>query len=346
MGDNILQEINKSGKESSFQQFKSFSFVYIKTMRLYYGFISGIAGWIGVAFYFLLKEAKYQQPMTDDDYLRGGAVLVILFLLWGINQIFDDWLGLSEDRINAPHRPMVTGELSIRGALMFSGFLMIVTGIISFFFNPWSVIPLFVGFLLNFLYNRAKSWGLVANIVFGVMVANCTIYGFLASGPKIAMPNYLPQCISVISLVILMNALMLYYTDFKDYEGDKAVGKRSFVVRHGIDTARYVGVFAAFLPCLLFLAFRHFGFFSFPLSQEFIYCAVMTFFLQIWTGARFFRHSSGKRAYFSNATNFRACASGQVTLIAAFNGQLAVYLFGIAYIFIGFLFGLHEDEKG
>lgn len=346
MGDSVLQEINKSEQLSGFQQLKKFAFVYIKTMRLYYAFISGIAGWIGVAFYFGLKEMKFQQPIVGDDYLRGGAVLLILFSLWGINQIFDDWLGLSEDRINAPHRPMVNGDLNIRGALGLSAFLMVVTGIISFFFNPWSVIPLFVGFLLNFLYNYAKSFGLIANVVFGTMVANCTIYGFLASGPIITMPNFLSHSLSLISLVILMNALMLYYADFKDYEGDKAVGKRSFIVRHGINTARYVGVFAAFLPLILFLSIRHAGFFSFSFSPEFIYCAVMTLFLQIWTGLRFFRHSTGKRAYFSNATSFRACACGQVTLIAMFNGALAVYLFGTAYIFIGFLFGLHEDEKG
>ena len=57
---------------------------------------------------------------------KKGVILAILFLAWGINQIFNDYLGLEEDRINAPDRPMVTGELQPRAAVLLSTVLMIV----------------------------------------------------------------------------------------------------------------------------------------------------------------------------------------------------------------------------
>ncbi len=71
----------------------------------------------------------------------------------------------------------------------------------------------------------------------------------------------------------------------------------------------------------------------------------MTVFLQVWTAVLYFRHPEGERAYFSLATNFRTCVAGQVTLIAIFNGTLALYMLTTSYVFIGFLFGLYKDHK-
>jgi len=327
------------------QKLKTFAFAYIKTMRLYYAFITGIAGWIGVSFYQFLALRDFHHEMTTQDYHRSVLILVILFSSWGINQIFNDWLGLAEDRINAPNRPMVTGELNVKWALITSYSLMCGAAVISWFLNPLSVIPVVFGFLLNFVYEYSKAWGLWGNVVFGLMISNCTVYGFLASGPT---PDPLissnPLC--TLFLVGLMNGLMTYYTYFKDYKGDRAAGKDTFIVRHGLRIARVVGVFGAFLPTLSFLFFRWLGLFPFEFTEYFIYCAVMTVFLQLWTAVRFYNYPVGPRAYFSNATNFRACACGQVALISIFNGPLALYLFSTTYVFVGFLFGLHDDAKG
>ena len=68
---------------------------YIRSMRLYYAFITGISGWIGVAFYHFLFPDR-------ADAWRSALILCLLFLSWGINQIINDYLGLKEDRINAP----------------------------------------------------------------------------------------------------------------------------------------------------------------------------------------------------------------------------------------------------
>jgi len=59
----------------------------------------------------------------------------------------------------------------------------------------------------------------------------------------------------------------------------------------------------------------------------------------------FFNHPVGDRTYFSLATNIRACVAGQITLIAIFNGTLALYLFSASYVFIGFLFDQYKDAR-
>jgi geranylgeranylglycerol-phosphate geranylgeranyltransferase len=313
---------------------------YVKSMRLYYAFVTGIAGWIGVSF--------YQFCMPDHaSYVRSSLILSLLFLSWGINQIVNDYLGLPEDRLNAPNRPMVTGKLDPSAAMRVTIVLLIGVTVISFLLNPWSVIPLAMGVLLNVFYERAKAWSLIGNIVFGLSIAMCTAYGFTASGP-LPEPVFTSNRICVFVLVALLNGLMTYYTYFKDYHGDAAAGKQTFVVKYGLNVARYAGVAGAFLPTVTFFLFHWLGWLPFSdvlYLDDFIFCGVMTVFLQLWTATLFFRHPIGERTYFSLVTNIRACVAGQITLIAIFNGTLALYLLSASYVFIGFLFDLYKDAR-
>ncbi|MBM4147606.1 MAG: ubiquinone biosynthesis protein UbiA [Lentisphaerae bacterium] len=318
----------------------AFIFAYIRSMRLYFSFVTGIAGWIGVSFY------DFCCPGAGGAG-RKALILGMLFLSYGVNQVINDFFGLKEDRINAPNRPMVTGELNPGAAMLVSVGLLFLVGAVSWFLEPWSVVPAVIGVLLNILYEYAKAWSLVGNAVFGLSIATCMAYGFLASGPP-PTPLFTSNRISAFALVALINALMTYYTYFKDYRGDRAAGKKTFVVKYGLNAARYAGVAGAFLPTLLFVLLHSLGWL--PLGdvlfmRDFVFCAVMTLFLQLWTAVLYFRHPLGDRTYFSLVTNIRACVAGQVTMIAIFNGTLALYLLTASYVFIGFLFDLHKDAR-
>jgi geranylgeranylglycerol-phosphate geranylgeranyltransferase len=313
---------------------------YVASMRLYYAFITGISGWIGVSFYHFC--------MPDQaDTLRSALILVLLFLSWGINQIVNDYLGLREDRINAPHRPMVTGELPPQAALLTSGILLAGVAVLTAVLNPWALAPLLAGVLLNVLYEYAKAWSLLGNAIFGFSIAMCTAYGFLAAGP-VPDPFLTSNRVCVFALVALMNGLMTYYTYFKDYRGDAAAGKRTFVVRYGLRVARVAGIGGAFLPALTFLAFHALDWL--PLREvrsvpEFAFCAALTVLLQAWTAWLYYRHPTGARTYYNLATAIRACVAGQVALIAIFNGTLALYLMCASYVLVGFLFNLYQDAR-
>ena len=127
---------------------------YIKSMRLYYSFVTGIAGWIGVSYYQYISDPKYFNPLSDfmpsveipTPDIKKIVILVFLFLGWGINQIINDYLGRKEDRINAPERPMVTGELHPQIAMAVSISLLFITLIVTWFFlEPIAIIPLLLG---------------------------------------------------------------------------------------------------------------------------------------------------------------------------------------------------------
>ena len=326
---------------------------YVKSMRLYYSFVTGIAGWIGVSFYEFV--ATTEGPRGTSGFIKTIEVapppekklviLIILFLAWGINQIFNDYLGRKEDRINAPERPMVSGELNPRFALMTSGLLLTVSVFITWFYlEPIAVIPLLAGVILNVIYEYAKGYGIWGNFTFGIMIAMCGLYGFWAAGP---MEMYMTKSrLSALIFIAVMNGLMTYYTYFKDFTGDMAAGKKTIIVKYGIERNKIIAIFAAFLPSILFVV-GYYGFSSFEieLNKTFVILAVLTVFLQIWTGYLYFKNPVGEMTYYSLVTNFRACTCGQTAIIALFNPVLGMMLFLISYVFVGFLFNLHTNIK-
>lgn len=318
---------------------------YIKSMRLYYAFITGISGWIGVAFYEYIAKSSFKTVELVPTTEKKIIILMMLFLSWGINQIINDYLGLKEDRINAPHRLMVTGELDHKKALILSGLLLAITFLMTFFYlEPIALIPAILGIILNVLYEYAKGYGILGNIVFGLMISMCTVFGFLAAGPTEA-PYFTSSRISVLILVAFMNGLMTFYTYFKDYEGDKSADKKTIVVQFGIEKSRFIAIIASFLPAVIFTILYFSNSIEARVSNIFLILAGLTLFLELWTGYLYFKNPKGRRTYYSLAVNFRACTCGQATLIALFNTELAMLLFLVSYIFVGFLFDLHTNPK-
>lgn len=319
---------------------------YIKSMRLYYSFVTGIGGWVGVAYYEYLADVSPEHTIEIAPTAEKKLIiLILLFLSWGINQIINDYLGLQEDRINASQRPMVTGELNPHWALFVSLILIVMSILITWFYlEPVAILFLVAGMLLNVVYEYAKGFGILGNIVFGLMMTMAPLYGFYASGPSTASV-FASHRLSVIILIWLINALMTFYTYFKDYHGDKVTGKRTLVVKYGPAKARSIALFSAFLPTLVFLLLRGTGMHQTELNLTFIILGILTVFMQIWTGVLYFKHPLGIKTYVSLKTNFRACTCGLAALIAIFNPDLAIWLFIFSYIFVGFLFELHGNPQ-
>jgi len=317
---------------------------YVRSMRLYYSFVTGIAGWLGFAFYeHIATDFRTVEIMPSIE--KKVLIITILFLSWGVNQIVNDFLGLKEDRINAPERPMVTGELNPGKALAVSGILMSGVLLLTWFFlEKIALIPLILGVFLNVLYEFAKSKGILGNIVFGLMITMCSAYGFLAAGPTQA-PYFTPSRLSIIAMVWLMNGLMTFYTYFKDYKGDRRAGKNTIIVRYGLRTSRYISIFSAFLPAILFVILYSLGQIDAKLNPIFIFLGVLTVILEIQTGWLYFKNPVGERTYYSLEANFRACTCGQATFVALFNPELSLILFLLSYVFVGFLFRLHGNRK-
>lgn len=319
---------------------------YIKSMRIYYAFITGIAGWVGVSYYEYTIKNSYAAMQGDSTIFKKVLLLSLLFLSWGINQIINDYLGLKEDRINAPNRPMVTGELDPKKAIITSFILLSISMIlIALFLEPIAIIPALLAVILNVIYEYAKGYGILGNIVFGIMIAMCSVVGYMAVGPK-GSSQITSDAVALLVLIVVMNGLMTFYTFFKDYKGDLAANKKTLVVKYGVEKSRKIALVSAIIPGVIFAFVYYFGLISFNLNNIFLFLAALTLFMYIWTGVLYYKYPYGQRTYYSLSVNFKACSCGQSALIALMNPTLGMMLFILTYIFVGFLFDLYSDSKG
>ncbi len=315
---------------------------YIKSMRLYYAFVTGIPGWLGVAYYeSIVNELK----LEELGLKRKLVILTLLFLSWGINQIVNDYLGLEEDRINAPERPMVTGQLNPKKALLTSGIILFLILVYTYFYlSPLAVIPLIAGVGLNVVYEYAKGKGILGNIVFGVMILTTSFFGMLAAGNLPLMPltkNLWGGSI----LIITINGMMTFYTYFKDYKGDKKAGKKTLIVKYGLKKSKYLSLIVSVVPTTLFLILYKLGVIKGNVGFVFIFLGIVSTFLFLWTGILFYLNPIGEKTYFSLETNFKACTCSQAALLGLFNEKLALVLFISSYIFVEFLFSLYSNSR-
>jgi geranylgeranylglycerol-phosphate geranylgeranyltransferase len=337
------------------QRIARFATAYVKSMRLYYSFITGLPGVLGFAYYQFVAAAE--GPIGRSSVSRTTEVptpaaemvliFAIIFLAWGINQIINDALGLAEDRINAPQRPMVTGALHVPTAVTLSIVLMLGACIATWLLlEPMAVVPLVAGVALNVVYEYAKGHGIWGNIVFGIMISMCGAFGFMAAGPS-ETGILTPGRLAMLGFVALVNGLMTFYTYFKDYTGDKAAGRITVIVRHGLEWSRRRAIVAAFLPSVTFAAaYAAFDVWPLPLNGVFLLLAALTVLLEVYTGWLFFRNPTGEMTYYALSFNFRACACAEAALIALFNPVLGIVMFLATWLLIGFLFNFHVNARG
>jgi len=208
-------------------------------MRWHSSFLAAMAGWIGIA---------YQKPGVNDIPLIL-IILAILFIGWGVNQVINDCLGQDEDRLNAPYRPIVTGKLSIKFAYWLNSLFFIVGLMITLRLNTCAA-PLYIlVFTLNLIYERAKSIPSFGNIIFGLLISLCVYYAYLCLNKRGLIEIITNRELFIaVFLVAVINAVLCFISDFKDYAGDMKSGIRTLVVILTPQKAQYLTPIFAGLP--------------------------------------------------------------------------------------------------
>ena len=202
---------------------KRFLLAYLRSMRLYYCFVTGTATLVGCV---AARGVTEHLPVWD---WRDAVVLVIGFLAWGVNQVVSDWFDRKEDALNAPHRPMVSGKLAPRPALILSGSLMALFAVTAYLVSPVSLLILIVGGLLNMLYSVLKWVPVLNTLVYGAAIFCCTLFGLSAHCNLIENgAHWLLPALCFLGLP--PHILMCHNSYFKDIGGDRAAGLRTLPV--------------------------------------------------------------------------------------------------------------------
>ncbi len=307
---------------------------YIKSMRPYLFFATGIAGWLGIIF-----------SGVEVNILRKFLVLVLLFLSWGINQIVNDYLGIKEDRINAPRRPMVSGELNVKYALITTFILFLIGAVISYLLNPYALIVYLIGYAFNIIYEYLKAVPLLGNIWFGILLSVCPIYGALAvSEQNLFMVLKNKDLIFVSLFIALMFSTMTFFTYYKDYQGDKLVGKKTLVVLLSPKKAKHLNFLMAFTPYIVLFIILYSRLWQPNLNMWFLILVGVSLLLIFHTALLLFRYPEGEKTTVSLKWNFSGTVLFETSFIALLNPLLALVLFVVGFLFVYYLFVFLQIE--
>jgi len=289
-------------------------------MRLYYGFVTLSAGCVGMALF-----------NGEISCLNKILLPIILFCCWGFNQIINDYLNLEEDKVNAPKRPMACGKLNIPAALCISGSAIAVILIYALWQNPAACVPIVAGVFANIYYSKTKNI-----LLFAFSISCCAWFAYVLLGGGIISFFIGNSGLNGIVFLGLLgcNALMTFFTYFKDIVGDKLVGKQTPQVIFGNKAMRKTGLILGLFPLLLLI-------FS-CISVGKVYSAFWVFLiggiLSTLTGILFYKPSVSKADYYYLKYNFAACCvlqSGFISLHWPFFGACLALLcvIGVLSIF-------------
>lgn len=225
----------------------SFIRLYIRSMRLYYCFVTFSTTFLGLA------AAHATAPESRPLSLNDGLILAIGFLSWGVNQIFNDYENRREDSVNAPHRPMVAGTLNAKAALALSTILMLVFAAVSYMISPWTLLPVALGGALNILYSPMKGVPLAGCFVYALSISMCAIYGFAGGGGGFTSPHALSVTAFLVCACLPAHFMMCHNSYYKDAAGDEAAGKRTLQTVCGTFTSlvlSYAGSLVYIVACM------------------------------------------------------------------------------------------------
>jgi len=154
---------------------------------------------------------------------------ISVFLIVASAMVLNDYVDLPADRINAPERPLPSGRMTQREAIILFSLLSFFGVLTSYFINLKTfLMASFYWFLAVAYDTKLKSKGLLGNFVVSLSVAAPFVYGGLVVSSEIT-----PLLFIFSTLAFLANTGREITKGIVDIEGDKMKGYRTLAVVKG-----------------------------------------------------------------------------------------------------------------
>lgn len=168
------------------------------------------------------------------EWVNIGLAVLATILVSASANTWNDYLDIEIDRINQPKRPLPSGQVKPRNALIFSFILAGASLLIGFFISlPAFLLVLLSNFLL-FIYSwRLKSTVLIGNLVVAFISGMSAVFGGVAAGnPRPTLVLFAIIFVSILGREVLKT--------MADYEGDLKESVRTISTVWGRRAARFV----------------------------------------------------------------------------------------------------------
>ncbi|MHA1447438.1 MAG: geranylgeranylglycerol-phosphate geranylgeranyltransferase, partial [Candidatus Heimdallarchaeaceae archaeon] len=196
---------------------------YITILRLVNGVVAGVAAAFGVVL-------SYQSGIIIDP-LPIVLVVIAAMLVSSQAMIFNDIADREEDAVNAPHRPLPTGKISVRAAWIY-GIIVASFDILYNLYGLSVVTAIIFGGLLDLYDFKLKKLGFWGNVTIGITVLALFVYG--------STHTYLIYRTTFAWIPIVVGACAAsgnvgreIIKGLPDIEGDREAGVRTLAVKFG-----------------------------------------------------------------------------------------------------------------
>jgi len=165
-------------------------------------------------------------------------------LIGGAGMVINDYFDVEIDKINRPERPVPSGKISLKSALVYYFVLNFIALVLVSQTNIYAfVIALISVFLIFFYSYKLKSKGLIGNFVVGFMTGLAFIFGG-AIGENV-VPLLFPFIFG-----LLINFAREILKDVEDVEGDRIKNLQTFPIVYGEEKSLKIFTFLIVLTII------------------------------------------------------------------------------------------------
>jgi geranylgeranylglycerol-phosphate geranylgeranyltransferase len=169
------------------------------------------------------------------------------FTLTAAAMAVNDYYDRHIDAINEPTRPIPSGAVTVKGALIFTGVLSVVGFVFAYLTSIVCLVVAVIAWAAMLTYTTVgKRSGLPGNFLVSACVATPFLYGNLAAVNAIRL-----NVLLFASMAFLSNTGREITKGIVDVKGDSAKNVRTLAVRFGeLKTASAAAAFYVFAVCL------------------------------------------------------------------------------------------------
>ena len=210
-------------------------FAHLETMRPYTLFWCGLVSLAGAVL------ASQTLPTT------AALIFVVPILGWIAGLYLADYSDRKLDSIQKPHRPIPSGRITPREALIVGGIFAVLGLGFTFLLSLTNVVLTFIAAGLVYVYARfTKPRGLLGNLTRGLLTFTTFLFGFAAVQP---LTNLTWPLLGFAVVFFLHDTNSNIIGAMRDISGDQAAGCKTTPVRYGL----YASLILSLLLSLLYL---------------------------------------------------------------------------------------------
>ena len=194
---------------------------------------------------------------------------IAAFLLSSAGNAFNDFYDVETDRINKPSRPIPSGQVKRRSALMLAVVLFAIGTGLGLLINWLAfIVACVVSGLLVFYTIKLRQLSLTGNMVIGLLTGLAFIWGGIAVETRHAVSL---RAVIPAVFAFLFTSGREIVKDIQDIRGDKAAGLLSLSVKWGQRKAMY----ASFIFLALVILISPFPYLLGTYSLYYLICVVL-----------------------------------------------------------------------